>query len=36
MGDLEADVVDTFTSADGQSRTLYLWKMTGAEGSAQP
>ena len=26
MGDWEPDVVDTFTSADGQTRTLYLWK----------
>ena len=26
MGDWDPDVVDTFTSADGQSRTLYLWK----------
>ncbi len=36
MGDWEADVVDTFTSADGQSRTLYLWKMVGAEGRGRP
>ena len=27
MGDWEPDVVDVFRSADGQSRTLYLWKM---------
>ena len=26
MGDWEPDVVDTFTSTDGQTRTLYLWK----------
>jgi len=26
MGDWEPDVVDTFTSADGQTRTLYLWR----------
>ena len=25
MGDWEPNVVDTFTSADGQTRTLYLW-----------
>ena len=36
MGDWEADVVDTFTSADGQSRTLYLWTMDGTEGTARP
>ena len=36
MGDWEADVVDTFTSADGQSRTLYLWKVVGAQGQGQP
>lgn len=29
MGDWEPDVVDVFTSADGQSRTLYLWKTDG-------
>ena len=27
MGDWEPDVVDTFTSADRQTRTLYLWKI---------
>lgn len=26
MGDWQADEVDTFTSADGQTRTLYLWR----------
>jgi ribosomal protein L11 methylase PrmA len=26
MGDWEPNVVDTFTSVDGQTRTLYLWK----------
>lgn len=26
MGDWQPDLVDTFTSADGQTRTLYLWK----------
>ena len=36
MGDWEADVVDTFTSADGQSRTLYLWNAVGTEGREQP
>lgn len=29
MGDWDPDVVDVFTSADGQSRTLYLWKADG-------
>lgn len=29
MGDWEPDVVETFTSADGASRTLYLWKADG-------
>ncbi len=33
MGDWTPDVVDTFTSADGQSRTLYLWK---ADGVTKP
>lgn len=33
MGDWDPDVVDTFTSADGQSRTLYLWK---ADGRVRP
>ena len=27
IGDWEPDAVDVFTSANGQSRTLYLWKM---------
>ena len=36
MGDWDPDVVDTFTSADGQSRTLYLWKIVGAEGTGRP
>jgi len=31
MGDWEADEVDTFTSADGQTRTLYLWNAAGAQ-----
>ncbi len=29
MGDWLADAVDTFTSADGQTRTLYLWNAAG-------
>ena len=29
MGDWEPDVVDVFRSADGLSRTLYLWKTDG-------
>jgi cyclopropane fatty-acyl-phospholipid synthase-like methyltransferase len=33
MGDWDPDVVDTFTSADGQLRTLYLWK---ADGRVRP
>lgn len=33
MGDWEPDVVDVFTSADGQSRTLYLWR---ADGRGRP
>lgn len=33
MGDWEPEVVDTFTSADGISRTLYLWK---ADGKVRP
>ena len=33
MGDWEPDIVDTFTSADGQMRTLYLWR---ADGVARP
>jgi SAM-dependent methyltransferase len=33
MGDWRADAVDTFTSADGQSRTLYLWN---ADGRVRP
>ena len=33
MGDWRADIVDTFTSVDGQTRTLYLWK---ADGVARP
>ncbi|MGH9255828.1 MAG: SAM-dependent methyltransferase [Vicinamibacterales bacterium] len=27
MGDWQPDVVDVFTSADGMSRTLYLWNV---------
>ena len=33
MGDWRPDVVDTFTSLDGQKRTLYLWN---ADGVARP
>jgi len=33
MGDWRPDIVDTFTSVDGQKRTLYLWK---ADGVARP
>jgi SAM-dependent methyltransferase len=33
MGDWRPDVVDTFTSMDGQRRTLYLWE---ADGVARP
>jgi SAM-dependent methyltransferase len=29
IGDWEPDVVDVFTSADGVSRTLYLWNIRG-------
>jgi hypothetical protein len=29
MGDWEPDAVETFTSADGRPRTLYLWKPDG-------
>jgi SAM-dependent methyltransferase len=29
MGNWEPDIVDTFTSADGLNRTLYLWKTDG-------
>ena len=28
IGDWEPDVVDTFTSADRQTRTLYLWRIS--------
>jgi len=33
MGDWDPDRVDVFRSADGQSRTLYLWK---ADGRVRP
>lgn len=29
IGDWRPDIVDTFTSIDGQMRTLYLWKVDG-------
>ena len=32
IGDWEPDVVDVFTSAEGQSRTLYLWRVPGVPG----
>jgi tRNA A58 N-methylase Trm61 len=32
MGDWRPDGVDTFTSADGQRRTLYLWRIAGPPG----
>ena len=35
MGDWEPDVVDTFTSADGQTRTLYLWRISSAPSPAR-
>jgi hypothetical protein len=31
MGDWAPEAVDTFTSADGVSRTLYLWRANGRE-----
>jgi len=31
MGSWEADEVETFTSADGHTRTLYLWNAAGAQ-----
>jgi predicted O-methyltransferase YrrM len=31
MGSWEADEVETFTSADGNMRTLYLWNAAGAQ-----
>jgi len=33
MGDWEPDVVDVFTGANGQTRTLYLWR---ADGRRRP
>jgi ribosomal protein L11 methylase PrmA len=35
MGDWEPDVVDTFTSADRQVRTLYLWRISPAPSPAR-
>jgi hypothetical protein len=29
MGDWRADKFDTFTDANGSTRTLYLWKVDG-------
>ena len=35
MGDWEPDFVDTFTSADRQTRTLYLWRISPASSPAR-
>jgi ribosomal protein L11 methylase PrmA len=35
MGDWAPDVVDTFTSADRQTRTLYLWRISPALSPAR-
>jgi hypothetical protein len=35
MGDWEPDLVDTFTSADRQTRTLYLWRINPASSPAR-
>jgi ribosomal protein L11 methylase PrmA len=35
MGDWEPDVVDTFTSADRQTRTLYLWRISPGSSPAR-
>ena len=35
MGDWEPDVVDTFTSADRQTRTLYLWRISSGPSPAR-
>ena len=35
MGDWEPDVVDTFTSADRQTRTLYLWTISPGSSPAR-
>jgi ribosomal protein L11 methylase PrmA len=35
MGDWEPDVVDTFTSADRQTRTLYLWRISRGSSPAR-
>jgi ribosomal protein L11 methylase PrmA len=35
MGDWEPDVVDTFTSADRQTRTLYLWRISSGSSPAR-
>jgi ribosomal protein L11 methylase PrmA len=35
IGDWQPDVVDTFTSADRQTRTLYLWRISPAPSPAR-
>ena len=35
MGDWDPDVVDTFTSADRQTRTLYLWRINPGSSPAR-
>jgi ribosomal protein L11 methylase PrmA len=35
MGEWEPDVVDTFTSADRQTRTLYLWRISSGSSPAR-
>ena len=35
MGDWQPDVVDTFTSADRQARTLYLWRISPGSSPAR-
>jgi predicted O-methyltransferase YrrM len=35
MGDWEPDLVDTFTSADRQTRTLYLWRISPVSSPAR-
>lgn len=35
MGDWEPDVVDTFTSADRQTTTLYLWRISPGSSPAR-
>lgn len=35
MGDWQPDVVDTFTSADRQTRTLYMWRISPGSSPAR-